>query len=246
MTHPSLAASIIFILIRSIDSCASPAPLNLYYYDRPPFHFIASDGSVSGSVATITEKILNQANVSYIWKQAPALRILSILRQDHDYSCSPGWYKTSEREKFYNFSLPIYVGKPLVAVTRADFKAPETITAANLFSLPGINIVYKKGMVIGDYLSDIISRVPTDQVHIVTLEEVGKLKMIQAGHFDLTLLTEEEADYFKNNLTIFFNLKIIKMPDVPGGDKRFILCSKAVPAATMEKINATIKRLKLP
>ncbi|MDE1715822.1 transporter substrate-binding domain-containing protein [Chromobacterium amazonense] len=246
MTRLHFAVAIIAILIRSINSCASPGPLYLYYYDRPPFHFTTSDGSVSGFVANITEDILNQAGIPYVWRQVPAVRILNVLRQDGDISCSPGWYKTLEREKLYNFSLPIYEGKPLVAVTRVDFRVPEVTTAVKIFSIPGINIVYKKGMVTGEYLDGILSKVPINQIHIVTLEEAGKLKMIQAGHFDLTLLTAEEADYYKNNSELFVNLKIIKMTDVPGGDKRFILCNKAVPAAIMEKINATIKHLKLP
>ncbi|MEN3029762.1 transporter substrate-binding domain-containing protein [Chromobacterium amazonense] len=246
MNHLKSAVAIFLILIISINSYASPAPLYLYYYDRPPFHFTTSDGSVSGSVANITEEILNKASIPYVWKQVPAVRILNILSQGGDNSCSPGWYKTSEREKLYNFSFPIYEGKPLVAVTRADFRVPEVTTAVKIFSIPGINIVYKKGMVTGGYLDGILSKMPTNQIHIVTLEEAGKLKMIQAGHFDLTLLTEEEADYYKNNSELFVNLKIIQMTDVPGGDKRFILCNKAVPAAIMEKINATIKRLKLP
>ena len=56
------------------------------------------------------------------------------------------------------------------------------------------------------------------------------LQMIQAGRADFMFLAEEEARYLVEqagfNMSSF---QLIRFPDMPLGEKRYIMCSKHVP-----------------
>ncbi|WP_199155822.1 ABC transporter substrate-binding protein [Chromobacterium sp. ASV23] len=234
-----------FILMASAEEQVPQSLLVFYYYDRPPFHFINPNGRPDGFIVKMTDNILAEANISHVWKLVPAYRVLNIIKNDEGLNCSTGWYKTKEREEYANFTLPIYRNKPLVAIARINFPVAENITAKQLFSIPGVHILIKKGFTIGDYMNKLLEKVPISQIQSVTTEQVGLVKMIQAGRSDFSILTTEEVEAFREQPEMLKNIKILTLPDVPSGDERFIICNKKVDMSFMVKINAAIEKLKL-
>jgi len=65
----------------------------------------------------LTRKVFEKAGIEVEFKEIPPKRILHELTKPQP-ACSPGWFKTPEREKLYLFSAAIYQDAPLTFVAR--------------------------------------------------------------------------------------------------------------------------------
>jgi uncharacterized protein (TIGR02285 family) len=156
--------------------------------------------------------------------------------------CTPGWYKKPDREAYAQFSLPIYQDLPLQGLSRANFSVPDGITAKELFLRPDLRLLLKQNFSKGAYMDSLIEHIPAQQVQKVAAEVPTLVKMIQADRADLIITTEEETDYFISQSGYQKqDFRIIKFPDVPATEKRYILCSQRVPTEIMNRLNQSIK-----
>jgi polar amino acid transport system substrate-binding protein len=226
-----------------INAGSEPLPvITLHYYERPPFHYRAADGSMAGIIASSTESIFKRAGITYRWELTPVNRILADLKNNNRMDCSPGWYKTAEREAYAQFSLPIYHDLPLQGLSRNDFPAPEGITAKDLFLRHDLRLLLKQNFSQGAYMDALISTMPTQQVQQVTVEVPTMVKMIKANRADLIITTEEETDYFiAQSGYQKQDFRILKFPDVKATEYRYILCSRQVPAQIINRLNDAIR-----
>jgi len=223
-------------------SCEPLPAITLYYYDRPPFHYRVPDGSMAGIIASSTETIFKRAGVAYQWELVPVNRILSNLKHNTGMDCTPGWYKPAEREVYAQFSLPIYRDLPLQGLSRADFPAPEGITAKDLFLRSDLRLLLKQNFSQGAYMDSLIASMPVQQVQKVAAEVPTMVKMIKANRADLIITTQEETDFFiAQSGYQKKDFRILKFSDVPGTEQRYILCSQQVPAEVMTRLNHAIK-----
>ena len=238
-------------LLGLVQTCrAAPAGVDvitLHYYDRPPFHSRDASGHITGLVADPTNKFMNRAGIAINWQFTPANRILTMLKFNKGMDCSPGWYKNPERESYAQFSLPIYQDKPLVGLSRADFRAPEGITAKELFSQPETRLLAKQNFSQGAYMDALIAKMPPSHVMRVAEEVSTMVKMLKADRADLIVTTQEETEiYIQQSGFSEKDFRVLKFPDVPAVEKRYILCSKQVPAEVIERINRAIRDMSLP
>ena len=222
---------------------SDPLPkITLHYYERPPFHYRADDGSISGIIAASTESIFKRAGITFHWELTPVNRILAYLKTNAGFDCSPGWYKNTERETYAQFSLPVYQDMPLQGLSRANFLAPEGITAKELFLRPDVRLLLKQNFSQGSYMDLLIQHIPEQQVQRIAAEVPILVKMVHADRADLIITTAEETDYFINQSGYKKqDFIILKFPDVPGTEKRYILCSQRVPIEIMNRLNQSIK-----
>ncbi|MFO1338760.1 MAG: transporter substrate-binding domain-containing protein [Burkholderiaceae bacterium] len=171
---------------------AEPAPVELYYFERPPY-VVKHPGSdeVSGLTATPAAQAFRAAGLAFRWVPLPTVRQLVTLKEQAQAACAVGWFKNAERELQFKFSKPIYRDRPTVALARADLPAPAA-TLAN-----------------------------------------------QRASF--MLAAEEEASYLLDQAAAPQPpLKIIHFSDLPPGERRHILCSKATPDEVIERLNKAI------
>lgn len=221
---------------------AEPAsPIILHYYERPPFHYTDEQGVPRGLIIEITANIFNKAKIPYSWRVTPANRILAVLKSDTGGNCTSGWYKLPEREKYARFSEPIYRDKPLVGLSRADFKVSENITAQNLFQFPNVRLLLKENFSQGAYMDKLLIDVPKDRIQRVTAEVPTMVKMLKLNRADLIITTEEESKIFISNAGYTEkDIRILRFPDVPAVEHRYILCGKSISASTMTRLNQAI------
>jgi polar amino acid transport system substrate-binding protein len=235
-----------FLLACSALTCGaawaeSITPITMHYYERKPFHYTADNFQVEGLVVTPTIQAFKKIGTPIVWKLTPASRILATMKANIGADCSAGWYKTAERESYARFTLPIYNDKPLIAIARADFAAPEGISAKELFAQPQIKLVLKQGFVHGAYLDKIIAQMPPQNIIKVSDEVSSMVRMIKSGIADLMTATQEEAEMYVSQAGYGMkDFRVFHFPDVPAVEKRYILCSKQVPEEVINKLNAAI------
>ncbi|WP_199155855.1 hypothetical protein, partial [Chromobacterium sp. ASV23] len=115
-------------------------------------------------MVTPTELAFKSIDISIEWVLVPANRVLENIKRNNEEICTPGWYKTPEREEYARFSLPIYKDKPLVGLARSDFNFKPGISAKELLSSPGIKLLVKQNFSQGAYMDALIAKMPRDQV----------------------------------------------------------------------------------
>ncbi len=220
------------------------SPITMHYYERKPFHYTTDNGRVAGLAVTPTVQVFEKIGIPISWKLTPASRILATLKANIGADCSPGWYKTPERESYARFTLPIYNDKPLVGLSRADFAAPEGISAKDLFMRPQTRLLMKQGFVHGAYLDQIIAKMPPENIVRVSDDVASMVRMVRSGIADLVTTTEEETEVYVSQAGFGMKeFRVLHFPDVPAVEKRYILCSKQVPDSVINKLNAAIKTL---
>ncbi|HEY8025127.1 MAG TPA: transporter substrate-binding domain-containing protein [Burkholderiaceae bacterium] len=242
--HRNRIALICGLLIGMQARAESAAPVTVHYYERKPFHYADASNRVVGLLVAPTEQSFSKADIPIVWQLTPINRTLATIKANRGRDCTTGWYKSSEREAFARFTQPIYVDKPLVVFTRADFDARNGVTARELLARPHTRLLLKQGFVHGHYLDPLIDKMPPAQVQRVADEIPSMVKMVRAGIADIIIVTEEEVNLYINSPAMAADgIRALRLPDLSEREYRYIACSKQVPAEDIDKLNAAIAGL---
>ncbi|MEN9867237.1 MAG: hypothetical protein RL748_2827 [Pseudomonadota bacterium] len=236
----SLSASLAASSAALAQAQVQPDQVGLMFYNRPPYMIAASDGSASGLSASPAEQAFKSAHIAYGWNRLSASRILEIVRENNVSACGVGWFKTEERQRFAKFTKTIYRDRPQLAITPKKLVLDADISLRKLLGNKDIRVLVKDGFSYGPALDTMLRN--NKSRLISTQEEVVQMvQMIKANRADLTFLPEEEAQYLLEQAGFRaddFNL--VRFPDAPQGEKRYIMCSKKVPDAFIRRLNAVI------
>lgn len=218
-----------------------PAPVRLLYYERKPFNYSDESGKVIGLTAETASKVFTAAGIPFNWEVRSANAILDALKRDTAPVCTPGWYLSAERATYARFTVPIYRDKAVVGLANKAFQYKEGTTAKDLLARPDVRLMVKQHFVNGAYLDDIIAKMPITQVITVSGEVSEIVRLIYLKRSDLFIMTQEEVELYVNkaelNITDF---NVLKFPDIPSVEMRYILCSKQVSPDIIEALNAAI------
>ena len=222
-------------------------PIRMLHFERNPYHYSDSSGQVVGLTAAPTTQAFAMAGIPITWEVMPVNRILETLKRNTEPVCTSGWYKNPEREEYARFTVPIYRDKGGAGVVRAGFQAKEGITARELLARPDLRLLAKQNFYAGAYLDDIISKMPPSQIYRTSTDVPSIIKMIHLGRGDMFITTFEEVELHVQQAELKMNdFRVIRFTDVPAVEMRYILCSKQVPASTIEALNtAIVKTVKL-
>ena len=218
-------------------------PLRLMYYERKPFNYMDNGGNVVGLTADPAAKIFAAAGIPIVWQVRSANAILDALQNNTAAICSPGWYYSAERASYAQFTQPIYRDKPLVGLANVNFKYQMGTTAKDLLGRSDVRLMIKQNFVYGPYLDNIIAKIPVTQLISEAAEVSDIVRLIHLGRADLSIVTQEEVELYVANAQLkMTDFKILKFTDIPAAEMRYIMCSKKVPAATIDALNAAIAK----
>ncbi len=230
----------IFLWMINCPAFAAPAQIELMFYERPPYMVAAADGSASGLSATPSEQAFKKAGIAYHWNKLSSSRILELVRDNAIAACAVGWFKTEERLRFAKFTKAIYRDKPFLGIAPKKWVLPPDISLVKLLKNKETRILIKDGFSYGPALDAML--VNFKPKLISSSEEVVQMvQMIKANRADLTFVPEDEATFLLEQAGFRaddFNL--VRFPDIPLGEKRYIMCSKKVPDAIIQKLNAEV------
>lgn len=235
---------IYFVLCLGVASLSAPCQaqerISLLYNERPPYQISHADGSVSGLTATPVMEAFRNAGIAFSWEKIPTNRQLSMIKENLVPVCGIGWFKNPDRLSFAKFTKAIYRDKPTIVIANASFVATEGMRLADLLAISQVQLLVKDKYSYGPYIDELLLRLKPVLVP-TTAENLGMIKMIKAGRADIMLASEEEADYFVTQAGYTLaEFKLMKFSDLPAGEKRYLMCSKNVADALIERLNKAI------
>lgn len=234
----SLVIMVAMPVIGSTEDCPV---ITLHYNERVPYQVTRPDGKVEGLTANPAQKAFDQAGLKIEWAKTPTKRQLIVIEKNEGCDCGIGWFKNSEREKFAKYTDAIYRDNPQIAITNSDNPAlKDGMTVDDILSNKDVKLGIKDGYSYGMFIDQKIAA-----HHPVTDSTLGEndqmLKKVQAKRNDYFFMSPEEADSliasseFKKE-----EFKIVTFSDMPQGEFRYIICSRKVDDAVIQKLNAQI------
>jgi len=242
--RPSRSRAIGVALAAAAAAQAPPATagsdtIDLYYFERPPYVMKApASGEVIGLTAAPAAQAFKAAGIGFRWVQLPTVRQLVTLKDSAVPACAVGWFRNAERERQFKFSRAIYRDRPTVALARTDFSASASL--AETLRQPGVAVLVKDGFSYGPLIDGLIAQSPAQRV-VTSAESLAMARMVGAHRAHFMLAAEEEAAYLTEpSAGAGAGLKLIRFADLPPGERRHILCSKAVPDEVIERLDKAI------
>jgi polar amino acid transport system substrate-binding protein len=216
------------------------APITLHAQERPPYSTPSADGRVHGLVADPAARAFDRAGVAFVWTITPSQRQMAIIQAGQGHDCGIGWFRNPEREAIGKFTRPIYQDQPLAALTlRAGGIRPDR-SVADLLADAGTPLLVKDGYSYGPALDPQIALFPAN-VRRTSAESAQMVRMIAAGRAAWMIVAPEEASVLLAELGAdAARLHVAPLRDVPVGQPRHILCSKAVPDSVVERLNRAL------
>ena len=247
--HGSLAARshakrIVAAILSLMGLAASAQELRVYYFPRPPLYTTEADGSAGGFLNEVATLALDEAKIPYRLVEIPSARVEPSLKNG-DYAAGLGWFKNPEREQWAHFSLPLYQDLPLVAVLNKA-KASSFGSEASIDQLLGAGLTLGtiKSFSYGSFADRAIERLHP-KIETIVGPQASLVLMAAHGRVDLLLLGMEEAGYLmEHERDSAASLAIVRISDAPAGNFRYLMFSKAVPIAIVERIDAAIAKIK--
>jgi len=214
--------------------------ITLHYHERAPYYMTGPLG-VYGLCADPVKRAFEHAGIPFRWEKTPAKRQLDILRANTAKDCLIGWFKNPQREKIAKYTHAIYRDKPTIALARADNpkivsgrSIEETLVRENLI------LLRKTGYSYGPFIDAKISHLNPRQ-EMTSAENVGMLRMIHSGRADYFFISEEEATALTATSGLLAtDFSYIRFTNIPKGNHRYLLFSRQVEDAVIEKLNLSI------
>jgi polar amino acid transport system substrate-binding protein len=212
--------------------------VTLHFNERPPYMVPAADGSASGLSATPARQAFAAAGIAVRWAQTPTTRQLAVIRDNEGLDCAIGWFRKPDRETFAKFSKPIYRDRPTVVLANSAF-VPER-RLADLLRRSGVRVLVKDNFSYGAMIDTLLAE-KRASVLGTSAENQQMVRMVAERRVDMMFAAEEEAQHLLSQAGIAPQaLQVLRFDDVPSGERRHLMCSKRVPDALIERLNAAI------
>lgn len=230
----------LFVFAVAAHAAETLDPVVLTFNDRQPYIVSLPDGSAAGLTATPAANAFRNAGIPVIWKKLPTNRQLAELKENVGRQCAIGWFKNPEREQYLKFTRAIYRDQPTVLVAHRKFSARPNETLYSMLSRPEVRVLIKDKFSYGQYVDHLLATLKPDTV-VTTNENIQMIQMIAAGRADFMFAAEEEARYLIE-LSGFRagDFRMVRPPDMPPGERRYIICSRQVEDEVISRLNAAI------
>ena len=225
-------------------SAPAHTALTIEYRDKPPYSYTEAN-KPAGFLMERTARLLQRAGIAAHYVEVPIRRTLQHLQANQTALCSPGLYRTPEREAFARFSLPIHRDKPHVVLAHAGAAAQiRTIgRVAPLFADSSLQPGMLDGASYGQQLDHYLASAARPPVR-AQLTPLQLARMVGVRRVDYMLIDEEDLAWLRRDPE-FAPLPLVRLElaDMPRGELRYLACSQQVPAQTMERLNRAIRQL---
>ncbi len=237
-----IKAFLVLMLSGFVGAVHAQEPIQALYNPRPPYLVPDSNGGVSGLTGSVAGYAMAAAKVHFKWVEVPSERQVMMLKVNAARIAAVGWFKNSDREKFAKFSIPIYQDKGTVVLSRRDnARVAAAKTVDDLFQDKSLILLAKQGYSYGGFLDGKIAQKNPTSSSVVG-ENLKMINMIHGNHGDYMFIAPEEASgAIKAAGFPDEDFQLLRLADMPPGEKRYILYSKSVDDATIALIDKHIK-----
>ncbi len=126
----------------------------------------------------------------------------------------------------------------MIGLADPRLKLAPDIALDDLLANPEISVAIKQSIVYGRYLDGKLVTMKARRIEVAA--EFGSIiHMIELGRAGLTFVPLEEARYYVRRAGMeMTQFQILHFPDMPPGEKRYLMCSRKVPDELLERVNA--------
>ena len=221
--------------------------LAVSYLERPPYYHTVQ-GRAGGFLIELSKKIFQDAGVEVIFERMPPKRIMKEIKDARNVHCSVGWFKKPEREEFATFSLPIYQDRPVTILTTKKQKhlfASHT-TLREVFSDKSLIMATMSAFSYGSYI-DQLMKDASPKTHEISSKQNLLPKLIMKGRAAYILAAPEEVETLVRSAGLSpDDFVSITMPDIPLGNRRYLMFSRGVSDEIVERINTSVRKFVSP
>lgn len=232
----------VFVMVGYAYTVQADDTILVLYNDRAPYMITGPSGDISGLTADPVKFAFTKAGIPHKFESAPTKRQMEAVEASEAKVCIIGWFKNPEREKIGKFTGELYKDKATVAIAKKDNgKIASGKTIDEVLADKNLTILVKEGFSYGKFIDDKIKQLSPKREDTL-LENVGMLKMILAGRADYMFIAPEEAEVLMKSADFKDgDFKLVTFTNMPEGGSRYLLCSRLVSDAEIEKLNAGIK-----
>ena len=220
---------------------AGAETLTIGFVERAGYSYL-DQGQPKGLMIDVARGILTKSGVAFEFVPLPQNRLVGEVKDGKAQICALGLFKNPDRESFATFTKPIYKNQPIGVLINAANREKFTAIAslAALVDAPGLTLGAVEGFSYGGYVDGLIDKM-TGKKNRASVPASQLVTMLAAGRVDYMFADPEEWQALAAAATVDPNsLALLSFPDSPEGNQRYLMCSKAVPAATIDKIDAAI------
>lgn len=216
-------------------------PLKVLIFERAPYYKSNGEGGYFGLVATPATLAFKKAGIPVQWVDMQPNGHMRAIEANREPMCALGWFKTTERDAFSRYSDIIYTDQPSSIMTRTDnVKVQSHKTARGLLSDKSLRVGVKLGYSHGPYLDGLIDQLDPPRA-TVSQDETGLARMLLGGRFDYMMVSEVEAVVLMEEFGAAGNdIVLLTMADIPPGNNRYLVCSKATDPKLIERFTAAL------
>lgn len=254
MSRPSLCCLPALALLLQAAGAASAAgqeappgpllvPLLVHYAPLPPRSYTAPDGQPAGTLIEQFRGLAEQAGLKIRLQETPLKRSLHEIEQQRAPLCALGAFRTPEREVWGRYSLALSAdAAPLFYATPAQApRLKRHASAAAVLADPALLLVLVDGVSYGNQLDALIAAAPRPPLR-AGIDQQRMFRMLLAGRADYSIASPEElAHLVERGELPAAGLEAVRLPGMPEGRSRHLLCSKLVPEALLQRIDAALR-----
>ena len=243
-TRWAIAGLLAGLLLTAV-SVAAKESMTVYYFHRPPYYVKDATGQAGGFLVEATRLVLDEAKIPFHFEQMPPKRILNRLREPSP-ACSPGWFKTPERERFARFSQPIYRNRPLCIIINRQLamRFDEGSEMTRILS-SGLTLGVVDGFSYGRWADAHIADLGP-KIYRLAGNQGSLLEMVLRNRVNYMFIASEEAAYiFAHDDRAAAMGRIVPIADAPEGNPRHIMFSPGVDEQTVSRIDVAIEKVRV-
>ncbi len=224
---------------------AAAQEITVAWRDFAPYNFV-DQGVEKGFMLARGKRIFEQAGVPARFVLEPTKRIWAKFQAGTPMYCSLGRYRIASRELIMQYSLPIHSDPPNVVVA-APGAAAKVRSHASLVSLLGdstLTMGTRDGASYGDQIDAMLVGAGA-KVEKRVVEAPLMMKLLAADRVSFAIMDRYAWQYARLHDPAAANVVARDFTDMPPGQKRYLVCSKDVPAEVMNRLNTAIKAMKI-
>jgi uncharacterized protein (TIGR02285 family) len=230
----------------AIPAFATEPAVTVAWREKPPYYY-TENGVEKGFMLAYGKEVFAAAGIDAHFTREPQKRIWANFEMHKPNYCSLSWYRLPEREAIAQFTIPVYTDPPhtILASPASAAKVQAHTSLASLLADPELTLGVVDGVSYGADLDERIAKAG-NQTMRRTVTTTNMILMLAANRFNYMLADRNDWGHMRTHYKEMASVVQYDVPDLPPGLKRYILCSRTVPASTIERLNQAIRALPKP
>jgi polar amino acid transport system substrate-binding protein len=231
------------IALASLATASHAQTLTVAWRNKPPHQYV-ENRIEKGILLDRAKQVFSEAHLAARFVEEPAKRIWNNFKIGTKNYCSIGWYRLPERESLVQFSVIFHTDPPHTLLVGPAAVAPVRAhrTLASLLTDSSLTLGVVDGVSYGPGL-DALIRSSRNKIERSTTSPMVMAHMIGANRASFMFIDREDWEFLHKREKSLQGTTQIDLKGMPPGLDRYIVCSKDVPAAAMQKINRALTKL---